>query len=276
MTPGNGKQPNKKMKNTIAFFESSRPSRQTLKTVQRMVAAAAFGLLASLSAHGAVDTVQMSLDAQGFNYPYASPTDNQTAFAAMMQKAQILGHYDRVETRTSFHATRCMTGVVCYPSPHFETGPDWVDKPLKVIPTVVPRRDAGHWHLDFAVPAENRGGQLSKVTLVLPLTGLWSTPSVQRAVQHAVETRPDYEDDRHAQEDKTVDIDLIVPESAGPASPYHHYCPVIRNPRSYDYSGSIRLRLSIGTPTPLHAKGDILTTRPESGQCPDSSADLSE
>jgi hypothetical protein len=264
------------MKNTAAFLETSMPSERTLKSVQRMVATAAFGLFASLSAYGAVDTVQMSLDAQGFNYPYASPPDNQAAFAAMMQKAQIVGHYDRVESRTSFHATRCMTGVVCYPSPHFETGPDWIDKPLKVMPTVVPGRDAGHWHLDFAVPAENRGAQLSKVTLVLPLADLWNTPSVQRAVRHAAETQPDYEDDRDAQEDKTVDIDLVVPASAGPAGPYHHYCPVIRDPRSYDYSGSIRLRLSVETPTVLHAKGGILTTRPESGQCPDSEKGIPE
>lgn len=247
--------------------------RRRLVVACRPIVVAALAAAMSAGASGAPTPVHLSVDAHNFSYPYASETDNRAAFAQMMKGSQVLGHYHRFETHTRFEMVSCMTGVVCFPSPHFETQPEWRDRTLAVVPAVTPSPDGLHWRLDFSLPAQDKNGTLDLVTLVLPLADLWNRPSVQEAVRHAVATQPDYEDYKAAQEDKTVEIDLIVPKVAGVGAPYQRYCPAINNPRSYSHSGEVSLRLDIPEAIHLHSEGDILKWRADKGQCADSPAD---
>lgn len=213
--------------------------------------------------------VQFTVDVRDFNYPFARARGNEAAFAAMMKHARIVGHYDSFVSRTRFELTSCMTGVTCFPDPHFTRGPEHQDRPIQVRLEKATAQPDGSWQIQFELPEQNHQTTLNTVTLVLPVSDLWAEPLVSEDVLKAAALVPSYDQYNDAQKQNSVSIDLIAPKAAGVWSPLSQYCPAINNPRTWSHSGAVSVRMRV---KPAHEKlygegGDLLKWVPQEGQC---------
>ncbi|MCP1108506.1 hypothetical protein M6G53_24375 [Serratia nevei] len=201
-------------------------------------------ILGSISAKSAAgDNVAVTVETYTLRYPYASPIDNQAALAGMLQGAKVTGHYWK-QSRV-LKLTRCMTGVTCYPSPHFAD--DIVDRTVTVRPQIIAgASERQPTRLVFNVPASHRDALLDGVTLVLPLKPVWQQPSVQQALQRAEVVLPEYAKTRRAFEmGASVSVNLALPKTVGEFGPMLNYCAEIPNPLSWSHSGVISMRILV-------------------------------
>lgn len=185
------------------------------------------------------DTVAFTVENYALRYPYASPTDNQAALAGMLKSAKVTGHYWK--SSRVLKLTRCMTGVTCYPSPHFAD--DLIDHTVTVRPHIISGTPT---RFTFNLPVSHRGAQLDGVTLMLPLKPVWRQPSVQQALQHAEVALPEYAKTRHALEmGASVSVNLALPKTLGEFGPTLNYCAGIPNPLSWSHSGVLSMRILV-------------------------------
>lgn len=189
------------------------------------------------------DTVAFTVETYALHYPYASPTDNQAALAAMIQGSGVTGHYWKQSRRLKL--TRCMTGVTCYPSPHFAD--DIIDHTVTVRPQIIPGpSEQQPTRLTSNLPVSHRGALLDGVTLVLPLKPVWRQPSVQQALQRAEVALPEYAKNRHALSmGASVSVNLALPKTPGEFGPTLNYCAEIPNPLSWSHSGVLSMRVLV-------------------------------
>ncbi|NTZ84063.1 hypothetical protein FCJ61_13915 [Burkholderia metallica] len=188
----------------------------------------------------ASEAVTFTVEASALRYQYASPPDNRKALAEMLQHASVVGHYWK--PATVFETSRCMTDVVCFPSPHLAS--ETKDHPVTVRPRVVP---GAPWQesvrLRFDLPVSHRGASLDGVSLVLPLKFMWQQPSAQLVLQKAEAALADYQKTRRAFErDASVTINLELPKVLGEPGPVEDHCAGIPNPLSWSSSGVVGIR----------------------------------
>ncbi|WP_133059126.1 hypothetical protein [Burkholderia puraquae] len=203
------------------------------------------GLVVATSLFGAASTsageaVTFTVEARALRYQYASPFDNQNALAEMLQHANIVGHYWK--PATVLNMSRCMTGVVCFPSPHLES--ETKDHPVTVQPRVIPGPPGQESiHLQFELPVSHRGASLDGVSLVLPLKFLWQQPSAQLVLKKAEAALADYQKTRRAFESgASVTINLELPKVLGEPGLMLDHCAGIPNPLSWSSSGVVAIR----------------------------------
>jgi hypothetical protein len=235
----------------------------------RLILATITALLGAPVTASQPDRVQFTVEVRDFNYPFARALGNEAAFAAMMQHATIVGHYDSLVSRTRFELTSCMTGVMCFPDPHFTRGPEHQDRPIQVNLEKATAQPDGSWQVQFELPEQNHHTTLNTVTLVLAVSDLWAEPLVSEDVLKAATLVPSYDQYNDAQKQRSVNIDLIAPKAAGGWSQLSQYCPAINNPRTWSHSGTVRVRMRV---QPVHEKlygqgGDLLKWVPQEGQC---------
>lgn len=215
------------------------------------------------------ETAQFTLDVRDFNYPFARASGNAAAFAAMMKHVTVVGHYNKTVTRTSFRFASCMTGVTCYPDPHFVTGPEDRDQPVALLLGAASAEPGNIWRVHFELPERAHGATLNTVTLVLPVSDLWAEPTVAEDVANAAKLVPSYDQYGDAQKQKTVDIDLIAPKLSSVSGPFTRYCPAINAPQNWNHSGTVSVRMTVQTTAEKlpGQGGDLLKWTPQHGQC---------